>query len=87
MSCVFRRWVNLPVVYPDPAEPDRIAAMKKHGFYVKDVDKAISLANNATDKGYECTINIMAISHEGAPFLDEALQQIERVRAVAFGSK
>ena len=45
--------------------------------YVKDVDKAIHLANNATDKGYEATINVMAISHEGSPFLDEALQQIE----------
>ena len=46
--------------------------------YVKDIDKAIRLANNATDKGYEATINIMAISHEGGPFLDEALQQIEQ---------
>ena len=45
--------------------------------YVKDVDKAIRLANNATDKGYECTVNIMAISKEGGPFLDEALQQLE----------
>ena len=53
--------------------------------YVKDIDKAIHLANNATNKGYEATINIMAISHEGAPFLDEALQQIEeetKVKAV-----
>ncbi len=45
--------------------------------YVKDIDKAIRLAKNATEKGYECTINIMAISHEAPPFLDEALQQIE----------
>jgi phage terminase large subunit len=30
-------------VYPDPAEPDRIAAMKKHGFYVRDVDKNVAL--------------------------------------------
>ncbi len=45
--------------------------------YVKDIDKAIHLARNATERGYECTINIMAISHEGYPFLDEALQQIE----------
>lgn len=45
--------------------------------YVKDVDKAIRLANNATEKGYECAINIMAISHAASPFLDEALQQIE----------
>lgn len=45
--------------------------------YVKDIDKAIRLSRNATDKGYETTINIMAISHEGSPFLEEALQQIE----------
>ncbi len=50
--------------------------------YVKDVDKAIHLANNATDKGYECTINVMAISHEGSPFLDEALQQMEEETSV-----
>ena len=45
--------------------------------YVKDVDKAIHLANNATDKGYKATINLMAISHALDRELDEALQQIE----------
>lgn len=45
--------------------------------YVKDVDKAIYLANNAVEKGYETTINIMAISHAIDRELDEALQQIE----------
>lgn len=45
--------------------------------YVKDVDKAIFLANNATDKGYEATINIMAISTVIEWELDEALEQIE----------
>lgn len=45
--------------------------------YVKDIDKAIALANNATSKGYEATINIMAISHVLERDLDEALQQIE----------
>jgi len=50
--------------------------------YVKDVDKAIHLANNATDKGYEATINVMAISHEGGPSLDEALRQIEAETSV-----
>ena len=45
--------------------------------YVKDVDKAIKLANNATDKGYEATINIMSISVAIERELDEALQQIE----------
>jgi 4-hydroxy 2-oxovalerate aldolase len=56
---------------------ESVVDMIRVATYVKDVDKAIRLANNATDKGYEATINIMAISHEGAPFLDEALQQIE----------
>ena len=45
--------------------------------YVKDVDKAIHLANTAAEKGYEATINIMAISHETGMFLEEALRQID----------
>ena len=45
--------------------------------YVKDIDKAIALANNATDKGYEATINLMAISHVLERELEEALQQVE----------
>jgi 4-hydroxy 2-oxovalerate aldolase len=44
---------------------------------VNDVDKAIALANNATSKGYQATINIMAISHVLERDLDEALRQIE----------
>ncbi|HUT01591.1 MAG TPA: aldolase catalytic domain-containing protein [Phycisphaerae bacterium] len=59
-----------------PAE-ESVVKLIRVATYVKDVDKAIHLANNATDKGYDCTINIMAISREGPPFLDEALQQIE----------
>ena len=50
--------------------------------YVKDIDKAIKLANNATDKGYEATINIMAISHVLERDLDEALQQIEEETSI-----
>ena len=56
---------------------ESVADMIRVATYVKDIDKAIRLANNATDKGYDCTINIMAISHESSPFLDEALQQLE----------
>ncbi|RPI60358.1 MAG: nucleoid-structuring protein H-NS, partial [Planctomycetaceae bacterium] len=62
-----------------------VVDMIRVATYVKDIDKAIRLANNATDKGYEVTVNIMAISHEGSPFLDEALGQIEaetKVQAV-----
>ncbi len=46
--------------------------------YVKDVDKAIMIVNDAMAKGYETTINIMAISHTVEWELDEALQQIEK---------
>lgn len=45
--------------------------------YVKDIDKAIKIVNDAMAKGYETTINIMAISHTVEWELDEALQQIE----------
>ena len=61
---------------------DSVVEMIRVATYVKDVDKAIRLANNATDKGYEATINVMAISHEGGPSLDEALQQMEAETSV-----
>jgi len=46
--------------------------------YVKDVDKAIFLANHFCDKGYETTINIMAISRALDNELNEALEQLEK---------
>ncbi|NQT74930.1 MAG: nucleoid-structuring protein H-NS [Candidatus Omnitrophica bacterium] len=54
-----------------PVDMIRVAA------YVKDVDKAIFMVNNFAEKGYETTINIMAISRDQGPELDEALHQIE----------
>ncbi len=50
--------------------------------YVKDIDKAIDLANQIKAKGYEATINIMAVSHARERELDEALEQIEKECAV-----
>ena len=46
--------------------------------YVKDIDKAIALVNQFDEKGYETTINIMAISRDQDRFLDEALEQAEK---------
>ncbi|MEA3489762.1 MAG: aldolase catalytic domain-containing protein [Candidatus Omnitrophota bacterium] len=57
---------------------DSVIDMIRVATYVKDIDKAIELANEATDKGYEATINIMAISRALDNELDEALEQIER---------
>lgn len=45
--------------------------------YVKDVDKAIMLINHFADKGYETTINIMAISTAMDNELIESLHQLE----------
>lgn len=45
--------------------------------YVKDIDKAIFLVNHFSDKGYETTINIMAISRALDNELTECLHQLE----------
>lgn len=54
-----------------PLDMIRVAA------YVKDIDKAIFMVNQFVDKGYETTINIMAISRDQGTELNEALHQIE----------
>ena len=67
--------VNLDDVRPaseSPVDMIRVAA------YVKDIDKAIYMVNHFADKGYETTINIMAISKDQGPELTEALNQIEK---------
>lgn len=45
--------------------------------YLRDMDKAVVLARNATNRGYECTINIMAISQEELKEIEISLQKIE----------
>jgi 4-hydroxy 2-oxovalerate aldolase len=44
--------------------------------YVKDIDKAIVLANKCHDLGYETTVNVMAVSTENEFDLVEALNQL-----------
>jgi 4-hydroxy 2-oxovalerate aldolase len=51
--------------------------MIRTASYVKDIGKAIFMANHFADKGYETTINIMAISRDQGTELNEALHQIE----------
>ncbi|MBU1784982.1 MAG: aldolase catalytic domain-containing protein, partial [Candidatus Omnitrophica bacterium] len=57
---------------------DSVIDMIRVATYVKDMDKAIDLANEAANKGYESTVNIMAISKSLDNELDEALDQIEK---------
>ena len=52
--------------------------MYRVASYIKDIDKAIDLVNKLNGKGYETTINIMAVSHARERELDEALMQVEK---------
>ncbi len=58
-----------------PVEESAIDMMRV-ATYVKDVDKAIDLVNDIADKGYETTVNIMAISRAIDNELNEALAQL-----------
>ncbi|MFH1824706.1 MAG: aldolase catalytic domain-containing protein [Candidatus Firestonebacteria bacterium] len=51
--------------------------MVRVATYVKDIDKAIFLVNHFADKGYETTVNIMAISRALDNELTESLHQLE----------
>jgi len=70
--------VNLEDVKPASQSP---VGMIRVASYVKDIDKAIYMVNHFADKGYETTINIMAISKDQGPELEEALHQIEKESA------
>ena len=54
-----------------PVDMIRVAA------YVQDIDKAIFLVNHFAEKGYETTVNIMAVSKALDNELTEALHQLE----------
>lgn len=71
--------VDVGRVNPDEVKPasESPVDMMRVATYVKDIDKAIYLVNHFADKGYETTINIMAISKDRGPELDEALHQIQ----------
>lgn len=67
--------VNLDDVKPASESP---VDMIRTATYVKDIDKAIYMANHFHDKGYEATLNIMAISRDRGPELTDALEQIQK---------
>lgn len=51
--------------------------MVRVASYVKDIDKAIRMVNEFAEKGYETTVNIMAISKALDNELSECLYQLE----------
>ncbi|MDD3374623.1 MAG: aldolase catalytic domain-containing protein [Candidatus Omnitrophica bacterium] len=67
--------VNIDDVKPAADSP---VDMVRVACYVKDIDKAIAMVNDFHGKGYETTINIMAISRDQGPELTQALRQVEK---------
>lgn len=72
-------------------EPDDIAPaseslldMIRVATYVNQIDKAIWLAEHCMDKGYEATINLMAVSNVMERDLEEALKDVAKSKVPIF---
>ncbi len=63
-----------------PQKKDSILDMIRVACYAKETDKAIALAHECLDKGYEATINLMAVSKVLEKDLDEALDDLSKSR-------
>lgn len=61
-----------------PPKNESVLHMIRVACYAKQVDKAISLAHHCMDKGYEVTINLMAVSTVLERDLDEALNDLSK---------
>jgi 4-hydroxy 2-oxovalerate aldolase len=71
-------------------EIDKVAHKKKSvidmirvACYVKDIDKAIDMVDHFAEKGYETTVNIMAISTALQPAIEEGLADLAESAAQA----
>ncbi len=63
-----------------PPANESLLDMMRVACYVHQVDKAIALAEHCMDKGYEVTINLMAVSTVMERDLDEALRDLSKCR-------
>ena len=63
-----------------PLKSESSLDMVRVACYVHQVDKAIALAHHCIDKGYETTINLMAVSTVGLRDLNEALEDLDKSR-------
>lgn len=61
-----------------PEKKDSALGMIRVACYVKEVDKGISLAHHCMEKGYETTLNLMAVSKVIERDLDEALDDLSK---------
>jgi len=63
-----------------PPKNESSLDMIRVACYVHQIDKAIDLAHHCMDKGYEATINLMAVSTVGLRDLNEALEDLNKSR-------
>ncbi|MDH4317471.1 MAG: aldolase catalytic domain-containing protein [Desulfobulbaceae bacterium] len=63
-----------------PPRAESSLDMVRVACYVHQVDAAIELAHHCQDKGYETTINLMAVSTVGLRDLNEALNDLDKSR-------
>ncbi len=63
-----------------PLKSESSLDMIRVACYVHQVDAAIALAHHCMDKGYEATINLMAVSTVGLRDLNEALEDLSKSR-------
>ncbi len=69
------------IEYEDiPERSDSSLDMVRVACYVHQIDKAVALAHHCMDKGYEATINLMAVSTVGLRDLEEALDDLAKSR-------
>jgi 4-hydroxy 2-oxovalerate aldolase len=69
------------IEYEDiPAKGDSHLSMIRVACYIHQMDKAIALAEHCMDKGYEVTINLMAMSKVMERDFDEALNDLSKSR-------
>lgn len=61
-----------------PFKKDSILDMIRVACYAKEIDKGIALAHECLNKGYEATINLMAVSKVLERDLDEALNDLSK---------
>lgn len=67
------------IEYDDiPPKAESSLDMIRVACYVHQVDAAIALAHHCKDKGYETTINLMAVSTVGIRDLNEALEDLAK---------
>lgn len=61
-----------------PDKKDSVLDMIRVACYAKEMDKGITLAHHCLEKGYETTINLMAVSKVIERDLDEALNDLSK---------